>query len=84
VLLDVGSPCRASLIFSNVVAPGNVRTAWLDEVSAEEAAALERENALGRFGEPREIAEAIVWLASPAASFVTGQTLVVDGGTEMR
>jgi NAD(P)-dependent dehydrogenase (short-subunit alcohol dehydrogenase family) len=35
---------------------------------------------LGRIAEPREIAEAIVWLLSPRASFVEGETLTVDGG----
>ncbi|HQP44841.1 MAG TPA: SDR family oxidoreductase, partial [Thermoanaerobaculales bacterium] len=35
---------------------------------------------LGRMGQPRDIAEAYVWLASDAASWITGQTLGVDGG----
>ena len=36
---------------------------------------------LGRLGEPREVAGVVVFLASPAGAFITGQTLVVDGGT---
>jgi NAD(P)-dependent dehydrogenase (short-subunit alcohol dehydrogenase family) len=36
---------------------------------------------LGRLGDPREVAGTVVFLASPAGAFITGQTLVVDGGT---
>jgi 3-oxoacyl-[acyl-carrier protein] reductase len=39
-----------------------------------------REIPLGRFGEPDEIAAMVVWLASPRAAYVTGQTVNVDGG----
>jgi NAD(P)-dependent dehydrogenase (short-subunit alcohol dehydrogenase family) len=35
---------------------------------------------IGRMGQPEEIAEAVVWLCSEAASFVTGHTMTVDGG----
>lgn len=42
--------------------------------------ALEKEIPMGRPGAPQEIASAVLWLASPAASSVTGQAIVVDGG----
>ncbi len=64
----------------NVVAPGFVETdmtAALGEAAA--TAAVER-IALGRLGRPEEIAAAVGYLASEDASYITGQTLVVDGG----
>jgi NAD(P)-dependent dehydrogenase (short-subunit alcohol dehydrogenase family) len=42
--------------------------------------ALTTQYALGRMGEPDDIAEAVLFFATPASSFVTGQTLSVDGG----
>ena len=66
----------------NCIAPGLVRThfaraLWEDPVRLKEALAT---SPLGRIGEPEDIAGAAVFLASKAGAFVTGQTLVVDGG----
>lgn len=71
-------------IRSNAIAPGNIRTDWLDKISPQDREKLEKENPLQRFGEPREVADAVLFLASDLSSFVTGETLIVDGGTVIR
>ncbi|MFV2010362.1 MULTISPECIES: SDR family NAD(P)-dependent oxidoreductase [unclassified Micromonospora] len=65
----------------NCVAPGPVRTPLMERNrSAAEIDAMGRIAVLGRIGAPAEIAAAIRWLASDAASYLTGQTIEVDGG----
>jgi NAD(P)-dependent dehydrogenase (short-subunit alcohol dehydrogenase family) len=66
----------------NAVAPGPTDTGMLNRFTgtAERKAALQSGVPLGRVGQPEEIARAIVFLASDAASFVTGQIVTVDGG----
>ena len=67
----------------NAVGPGPVQTAMLDRVTGgdEDAkAAFLSTIPLGRSGEPREIADAIVFIASDRAGFLTGQTIFLDGG----
>ena len=70
----------------NTVAPGNIIFPggnWEERVTERPEAWgrwIQREVSLRRFGTPDEIADAVVWLASDRASFVTGTTVVVDGG----
>ncbi len=67
----------------NAVCPGGIRTPMLDRLFHEQPemeAGLTAAHPMGRLGKPAEIAEAVLWLCSDAASFVTGQALAVDGG----
>jgi 2-amino-4-hydroxy-6-hydroxymethyldihydropteridine diphosphokinase len=64
----------------NCVAPGWIRTAWGERASAGWQERVRDETPLGRWGTPEDVAAAVRWLASPAASFVTGQIIRVNGG----
>jgi len=78
-------------ILVNNVAPGYTATDRLKDLARARSAAsgkseadilqaLAAETAMKRVGEPREVADALVWLASDRASYITGQTILVDGG----
>ncbi|HET9649042.1 MAG TPA: glucose 1-dehydrogenase [Microlunatus sp.] len=67
----------------NAVLPGVVQTPMIEEMEAISPGfkdMLLREHPIGRLGLPRDIANAVVWLGSDLSSFVTGSSLVVDGG----
>lgn len=63
----------------NAVAPGVIDTAMTAGLAEEARRGLMGRSASGRMGRPDEVASVIKWLASPAASYVTGQTLRIDG-----
>jgi len=67
----------------NCIAPGFIETAMTDALSEDQKARILGQIPAGRMGRPEEIAAAAVWLASPEASYVTGQTLHVNGGMAM-
>lgn len=67
-------------IRANAIAPGFIRTRMTDQLSTDLQDKVKEQIALKRFGEPQEIAEVAAFLASDAAGYMTGQTLVVDGG----
>jgi 3-oxoacyl-[acyl-carrier protein] reductase len=67
----------------NAVCPGLIETRMIAHLPAAERQRFEHQIALGRFGEPAEVAHVIRFLASPAASYITGATVSVDGGLTM-
>lgn len=67
----------------NAVAPGFIDTDMTRELPESARAALLAQVPLGRFGSPEEIAQAVAFLASPQASYITGTTLHVNGGMYM-
>lgn len=67
----------------NAVCPGVIKTPMVERITGQRPGRAERMTAaepIGRMGKPEEIAEAVVWLCSEAASFVTGLPMPVDGG----
>ncbi len=67
----------------NAVCPGFIETDMTDVLSAEIKEKVLQQVPLGRLGQPDEIAQAVLFLAGPHSSYITGQTIVVDGGMVM-
>ena len=64
----------------NAVAPGVIRTRLSEALWKEHESEVASETPLGRIGEPADVAQIVAFLASDAASWITGQTIVIDGG----
>ena len=64
----------------NAVAPGWIATEMSDKVPEDIRENAKKQIALGRFGKPEEIAGVVAFLASDAASYISGQTIIADGG----
>jgi NAD(P)-dependent dehydrogenase (short-subunit alcohol dehydrogenase family) len=83
-LLAFGRNLAAELaprgILVNVIAPGTIATPM---TAGEDLQAISRHIPLGRVGDPAEVAELVAFLASDASSFITGQTIAINGGAVM-
>jgi 3-oxoacyl-[acyl-carrier protein] reductase len=67
----------------NVLCPGWIETGFAEQADPDFRRAVARDTPLGRWGRPLDVADAALYLASPAAAFVTGQALCVNGGVVM-
>ena len=67
----------------NAIAPGFFQSEMTDQYKPGYLESVIERSVLGRTGDPAELAATLVWLASPAGGYVTGQTIVVDGGVSI-
>jgi 3-oxoacyl-[acyl-carrier protein] reductase len=67
----------------NTITPGFIATDMTDALKEDVKKAFEAKIPLARFGEPKEVAEAVAFLLSDHASYITGETLKVNGGMLM-
>ena len=64
----------------NAISPGVISTPMVDDIPTPLLEDIQSKHPIGRLGKPEEIANAVVWLCSDKASFVTGHNMVIDGG----
>lgn len=83
-LCALARACAAELgakgIRANAICPGFIETDMTAKIPRDIAARQKERIVLKRFGRPEEVAEAVLFLASGASSYITGQTLTIDGG----
>ncbi len=67
-------------IHVNAVAPGLIESEVVSKMPKEKVEAITKSSSLGRIGKPEDVAQAVLFLASEHSNYITGQTIVVDGG----
>lgn len=67
-------------IHVNAVAPGLIESEVVSRMQKEKVETIIKSSSLGRIGKPEEVAKAVLFLASEHSSYITGQTIIVDGG----
>ena len=67
----------------NAIAPGFIQTAMTDKLTQEQKDAIIKQIPLASLGQPEDVANAVLFFASPGARYITGQVLPVDGGMAM-
>ncbi|MDI6763439.1 MAG: beta-ketoacyl-ACP reductase [Thermodesulfobacteriota bacterium] len=67
-------------IHVNAIAPGLIESEVISKMPKEKVEAIIKSSSLGRMGKPEEVAQAVLFLASEHSNYITGQTLIVDGG----
>jgi 3-oxoacyl-[acyl-carrier protein] reductase len=72
--------CAKHNITINAVLPGNIITEGMETLGQEHIRGMEKSIPMGRLGDPEDIGYAALFFASPEAKYITGQTLIVDGG----
>ncbi|MCL5068671.1 MAG: SDR family oxidoreductase, partial [Thaumarchaeota archaeon] len=84
LIKEIASEYGKHNIRAYAIAPGNIKTGrTFERLTSEEKSALANEAPMKRWGEPNEVGETVSALVSDKFSFVTGQTIIVDGGTVM-
>jgi 3-oxoacyl-[acyl-carrier protein] reductase len=67
-------------IHVNAVAPGLIESDVISKMPKDKVEAIIKSSSLGRMGKPEEVAQAVLFLASEHSNYITGQTLIIDGG----
>jgi len=67
-------------IHVNAVAPGLIESDVVSKMPKEKVEAITKSSSLGRIGKPEEVAQTVLFLASEQSNYITGQTIIVDGG----